>query len=161
MLSSAFPCNAQDRTLSRLGQLDQPLNKRNERAALRALSGVAAFTLSRFTTTTEQDEQALAAGVLPVPEQQQQQQQPSSSLQGAEAGAGTSAPSASVPLSEDMRLAIRFRLGKKRILSAAIERMGRLVQQLPKASVADTSTASRKGQAPTAATSKGFGKQGK
>ena len=128
----------QGRSLDRLGQLDAPLNRRNERAALRSLSGVAAYTLSQFTTTLEQDEETLATGTAPEP-------------------SGASAPA--VPLTDEMRLAIRFRVEKKRILSAAIQTMGRQLQALSKAAVPDQSVAPRKGQALPAATEKGFGKR--
>jgi hypothetical protein len=149
----------QGRSLERLGQLDQPLNRRNERAALRSLSGVAAFTLSRFTTTLEDDEQVLLSGTYrkpvqaPVAGQQQQQQQATFD------SASVSEPG--VPLTDDMRLAIRFRMEKKKVLSAAIQAMGRQLQALSKASVPEQSTAPRKGQAPPAATEKGFGKKSK
>jgi hypothetical protein len=59
-----------------------------------------------------------------------------------------------------MRLALRFRVEKKKILSAAIQAMGRKLQQLAKSTVvSELNTAPRKGQAPTAATSKGFGQR--
>ena len=64
-----------------------------------------------------------------------------------------------MPLTDDLRLAIRFRVEKKRILSAAIQTMGRQLQELSKASVPEQSLAPRKGQAPPAATDKGFGKR--
>ena len=133
----------QGRSLEKLGQLDSPLNRRNERAALRSLSGVAAYTLSQFSTTLEQDEEILVSGFVKQP--------------GASA-AGSTAPEA-VPLTDEMRLAIRFRVEKKKILSAAIHTMGRQLQALSKSAVPDQSLAPRKGQAPPASTDKGFGKR--
>eukprot|EP00955_Chlamydomonas_euryale_P079878 363353-Chlamydomonas_euryale.AAC.13 len=137
----------QGRSLAKLGAFDSPLNKRNEKAAMRALSGVAAYTLSRFTTTLAADQEGLAAGMVPV-------------LPAAEGSGGAPARgSLRVPLTDDVRLAVRLRVEKKKILSAAIQAMGRQLTALPRMDVPASPSAPRKGQGPPAATDRGFGKR--
>ncbi|GAX86280.1 hypothetical protein CEUSTIGMA_g13692.t1 [Chlamydomonas eustigma] len=151
----------QGRSLERLGKLDQPLNRRNERAALRSLSGVAAFSLSRFSSTMEEDESALLSGHVCSSLKHAQQQESVGNLnQKSSQGDVEAEP---IPLTEDMRLALRFRVQKKKILSNAIRAMGRKLQELAKSSspVPELNTAPRKGQAPPAATKKGFGQPSK
>ena len=133
---------------------------------MRSLSGVAAFTLSRFTTTLEQDEEALVTGFLKVPVVTESVATSGGSLpqpstpQGAVASPPVPASSTTlVPITDETRMAIRFRIEKKKILSAAIKAMGRHLQELSKASVPEQNLAPRKGQAPPAATVKGFGKR--
>jgi hypothetical protein len=67
-------------------------------AALRALSGLCAIALSRFSTTLQDDERALAAG----------------------AAGGAAA--------QDAELALRFRMGKKRLLLGALGTLGQRVK---------------------------------
>ena len=108
--------------------------------------------LSQFTTTLDHDEETLVSGFV---------RQPELPAGTSAAGAGTPPPPAPppVPLTDEMRLSIRFRMEKKKILSAAIHTMGRQLQALTKAAVPEQSLAPRKGQAPPAATDKGFGKR--
>lgn len=137
----------QGRSPERLGQLNQPLNKENEVAVLRTLSGVASIALSRFSTTEELDEQMLAQGrILQMPRE------------GESADGQVSAPVQ--PLTPDMQISVRFRLAKKKLLVAALNG---LIDQL-KAVMADKelkaqSGAAKKGEKPPSATEKGFGKK--
>ena len=156
---SSPPSLDQGRSLERLGQLDQPLNRRNERAALRSLSGVAAFTLSRFTTTLEQDEEALVTGFAKVPAAAEAPAEGAAPAPGGSTQPSTTQAPTLVPITDEIRMSIRFRVEKKRILSAAIKAMGKQLQELSKASIPEQNVAPRKGQPPPAATEKGFGKR--
>jgi hypothetical protein len=120
--------------LDKLGDLRQPLNDRNESKALACLTGIAAFALSRFSTTVEQDEEILASGL-----------------------DRTQNSGEAVSLSDEKRLAVRFRLEKKKILTAAIQRLGLSMQELKSRGGGKPNMMS-KGEA---ATPKGFGKQRK
>eukprot|EP00798_Chlamydomonas_sp_ICE-L_P020879 gene20879-27721_t len=101
-----------DLPLERLGQLDKPLNKLNELAALRMLSGVAAIALAQFKTTLADDKVVLAAESMPV------------------ASSSSSEEVVRKPLSDELRLSIRFRSEKKKILSKAIQALGQEMQKL-------------------------------
>jgi hypothetical protein len=80
-------------TLERLGDWNAPLSTRNEISTLRTLTGLAAVAVSPFTTSLEEDVAALRDGV---------------------------DPRNGAALTEHSRLALRFRLEKKRLLAAAM-----------------------------------------
>mmetsp|Transcript_24988 Transcript_24988/g.54325 ORF Transcript_24988/g.54325 Transcript_24988/m.54325 type:complete len:401 (+) Transcript_24988:697-1899(+) len=147
----------QGRTLERLGRWGQPLSRANETKALRTLSGVAAVALSRFTTTLDQDEEALRTGVMPAPPAPAAAAAGSGQqVQQAAAGSGPGRP-----MTEELRSSVRFRVEKKKLLSRAIQAMGVQLKQLAAAGPGEGGAAAGsgvKGQPPKASTSKGFGK---
>jgi hypothetical protein len=112
------------------------------------LSGVCAAALSQFPSTVDEDE-ALLSGSASV---------------ATAAGSGSAAGEAGTQLSTDMRLAVEYRAGLKRLLVTAIQALGARVQEVPtlpglKASAVATAQL-RAGQKPRAATGKGFGAKG-
>ena len=86
-----------------LGNWNALLSLRNELATLRTLSGMALICLSQFSGTEEEDVQILKQGV---------------------------DPKTNGLLSSDMQLAVRFRLEKKRLLSAALQALARRIKEL-------------------------------
>lgn len=144
------------RSLDKLGDLSKgALAKDNERSALRALSGVCAVALSRFTTALEDDVAVVSNS--------------SSDGAGADDASGilsqeqATSPQPATPLSEDERLAVRFRMEKKRILSRAIHSLGHALAAAQGSAALKERAASgagRKGSKPSAATAKGFGAGG-
>ena len=122
----------QGRDIKSLGNLEEPLGIKTETRTLRALSGVAALTLSNFKTTLREDEEALVRGVIPTVASRD----------------GSSPPPLSQPLTDEARLAIRFRVEKKRILSQIIKVLGSRLEIL-------VSKERKESAGPTS--SKGFG----
>ena len=86
-----------------LGNWNALLSLRNELATLRTLSGMALICLSQFSGTEEEDVQILKQGV---------------------------DPKTNGLLSSDMQLAVRFRLEKNRLLSAALQALARRIKEL-------------------------------
>lgn len=148
------------RGLARLQEWGKPLSKANEGRALKTLTGVAAIALSQFSTTLEQDAKALQDGVMPVPEPAAAVASTSTSGASAETAAAAAAGKPQ-PLSEDMRRAIEFRVGKKRLLRAALQALNlRIGEVAGAAGIRDhAGGGGRKGEAPRAASPKGFGAQ--
>lgn len=155
------------RSLEKLGDLGAgALAKDNESAALRTLSGVCAVALSRFTAALEDDAAALVDGRAPSLEDDAAA--PNSSDGAAASGSSTDQqeqqpPALATPLSEDERLALRFRVEKKRILSRAIQSLARALASAQGSSeLKDKAAAgvSKKGSKPAPATAKGFGAAG-
>lgn len=120
-------------TVERLGDWERPLNKKNEVKTLKTLSGICAFALSTFPTTKADDEALLQTRTLGGLRQ----------------------------LTSDELLAIRFRLGKKQLLVAAMELLGRRIKEVKAMSGLkdDAHVGPNKGGKPKAATGKGFGAQ--
>lgn len=126
----------------------RPLNRANETAVLRSLSGVAGIALTRFSTTLEEDEALLAGAAGGASKQAGQPEGAQGRVQVQE-------------LSEEMRLAVLFRAERKRLLLGVMQALAARVQEV--GAMADLKAAalapSRKGEAPRASTTKGFGKR--
>ncbi len=130
---------------------------------LRALAGVCAVALSRFTTTLEQDQALLSPPATSFAASPASQSAASNGAGSDGAGAGPSSAAAE-QLSEEMRLAIGFRAERKKVLLGAMQALGRRVQEVQAMQGlkenAAASAAPRKGEKPRRASAKGFGAAG-
>jgi histone-lysine N-methyltransferase SETD3 len=129
--------------------------------ALKLLAGVAAVALTRFSTSLDHDLDLLA-GKAPAAGAKPDDSTAPGGAQPAAGGAGGSSP-APLPLTPEMRLALEFRVEKKKLLSRVIQALGERLQQLPSlpglpATTAPSSPA--KGTKPAPATVRGFGAAG-
>lgn len=90
-------------SIAKLGAWGIPLNPANEVRSLRTIAAVCTLLLSQWPSVPQEDQQALSLGL----------------------------DKAGQPLSSDMKLAIQFRLEKKRLLLSAINQIGKQIQALP------------------------------
>lgn len=139
------------RSLESLGELPRPLSRPADEAnALRILSGACALALAAFLSGLDSDLGLLAGG------------QAAGAAKGSRAGAGTtgSGSGPAVELSEDQRLAIRFRVEKKRLVQAAMLDVGGRLKALGGGGGGDKGEAGAKkgkGGPGKAGAAKGFG----
>ncbi|KAL4519701.1 hypothetical protein Ndes2526B_g01726 [Nannochloris sp. 'desiccata'] len=124
-------------SIEAFGAWERPLSLRNEVATLKTLSGVVLIALSQFSTTEDDDMNLLRNS------------------------------RDDAPLSADMQLAVRFRLEKKRLLSAALEALAARLKTISEegagagsrgGAASGGSSEKNKREAPKASSSKGFGR---
>lgn len=117
-----------------LGSWQDPLSQRNEVATLQTLTGVCAVALSQFPGTIDDDRAMLISGI---------------------------DPSTGNRLSEEVQLAVRFRLEKKRLLTSALGVLSTRVQQVKEGggNLSHYVQSRRNNESkPSSSTKKGFGK---
>jgi histone-lysine N-methyltransferase SETD3 len=124
-------------SIEAFGAWERPLSFRNEVATLKTLSGVVSIAISQFSTTEADDMKLLKNN-------------------------GNDAS-----LSADMQLAVRFRVEKKRLLSAALEALAARLKTISEkgasahgaaAAASGDSKKNTKKETPKASSSKGFGR---
>ncbi|DBA78760.1 hypothetical protein WJX77_011196 [Trebouxia sp. C0004] len=97
------PSELQGRALAHLGAWGAFLNPANEVRALRTIAAICTMLLSQWSSVPQEDQQALSLGM----------------------------DSAGLTLSSDMKLAMQFRLEKKRLLLHAVNEISKQIQALP------------------------------